>query len=141
MGQTCGAADPSQWMRMFGVETDSRDTSDLIRTAESISTEKIDELVPRLQQLFGKAPERSVVNERSIRLSVALKEIVEQEAQILHNPIFPALETTTPRRAWRGMMLEDGHGTSTWATSIRRSQSFCSPNSVRSACITATFST
>ena len=38
MGQTCGAADPSQWMRMFGIDIDSRDTSDLIRTAESIST-------------------------------------------------------------------------------------------------------
>ena len=28
MGQTCGVADPSQWMRMFGVDIDSRDTSD-----------------------------------------------------------------------------------------------------------------
>ena len=28
MGQTCGVADPSQWMRMFGVDIDSRDTTD-----------------------------------------------------------------------------------------------------------------
>ena len=31
MGQTCGVADPSQWMRMFGVDIDSRDTTELIR--------------------------------------------------------------------------------------------------------------
>ncbi len=29
MGQTCGVADPSQWMKIFGVDIDSRDTSDL----------------------------------------------------------------------------------------------------------------
>ena len=30
MGQTCGAADPSQWMKVFGVDIDSRDTTDLL---------------------------------------------------------------------------------------------------------------
>ena len=34
MGQTCGVADPSQWMRVFGVDIDSRDTTDLLETAE-----------------------------------------------------------------------------------------------------------
>ena len=28
MGQTCGVADPSQWMKVFGVDIDSRDTAD-----------------------------------------------------------------------------------------------------------------
>ena len=37
MGQTCGAADPSQWMRMFGVDIDSRDTTELKQAAEAIS--------------------------------------------------------------------------------------------------------
>src|SRR5215471_11501392 len=41
MGQTCGVADPSQWMRMFGVDIDSRDTSELIRAAEAISANEI----------------------------------------------------------------------------------------------------
>ena len=40
MGQTCGAADPSQWMRMFGIDIDSRDTTELKQTAEAISTER-----------------------------------------------------------------------------------------------------
>ena len=35
MGQTCGVADPSQWMRMFGVDIDSRDTTELIRAADA----------------------------------------------------------------------------------------------------------
>src|SRR5207248_8492619 len=34
MGQTCWVADASQWMRVFGVEIDSRDTSELLKTAE-----------------------------------------------------------------------------------------------------------
>ena len=55
MGQTCGAADPSQWMRMFGVDIDSRDTTEIIRTAERISPEEIKKLGPRLKNLFGAA--------------------------------------------------------------------------------------
>ena len=33
MGQTCGVADPSQWMRTFGIDIDSRDTTELLNTA------------------------------------------------------------------------------------------------------------
>jgi hypothetical protein len=40
MGQTCGVSDPSQWMRVFGVDIDSRDTAKLIRRAESITEER-----------------------------------------------------------------------------------------------------
>src|SRR5207253_11164969 len=79
MGQTCGVADPSQWMRMFGVDIDSRDTAELIRTAESISKDQIAALTPRLQKLVGSAPEPSVVNERSIHLYLALTQVVERE--------------------------------------------------------------
>ena len=79
MGQTCGAADPSQWMRMFGVDIDSRDTTEIIRIAERISPEEIKKLGPRLKQLFGVVPPDNVVNERSIRLYLALKQIVERE--------------------------------------------------------------
>src|SRR5216684_7259890 len=44
MGQTCGVADPSQWMRMFGVDIDSRDTTELIREAENVSAKEISDL-------------------------------------------------------------------------------------------------
>lgn len=79
MGQTCGVADPSQWMKVFGVDIDSRDTTQLIKRAESIPEEKIKEMEPRLTKLFGKAPERNPVNDRSIRLYLALRELVEEE--------------------------------------------------------------
>ena len=115
MGQTCGVADPSQWMRMFGVDIDSRDTSELIRTAESVSRDKIADLAPRLQKLFGKSPEPSIVNERSIRLYLALKEIVEREKFDFYTiQSFPGLGDDYAATCFaQSMMLEDGHGTST----------------------------
>jgi L-fucose isomerase-like protein len=115
MGQTCGVADPSQWMRMFGVDIDSRDTTDLIRTAESISREELRALAPRLQTLFGKTPDVSVVNERSIRLYLALKKTVERERFDFYTiQSFPGLGDNYSATCFaQSMMLEDGHGTST----------------------------
>ena len=115
MGQTCGAADPSQWMRMFGVDIDSRDTTAVIRAAEEITRKEIDALTPRLQKLFGRSPEGSVVNERSIRLYLALKKIVEQEKFDFYTiQSFPGLGDHYAATCFaQSMMLDDGHGTST----------------------------
>ncbi len=115
MGQTCGVADPSQWMRMFGVDIDSRDTTELIREAEKVSAKEISELQPRLQKLFGAAPESNVVNERSIRLYLALKKIVEREKFDFYTiQSFPGLGDDYSATCFaQSMMLEDGHGTST----------------------------
>jgi hypothetical protein len=115
MGQTCGAADPSQWMRMFGVDIDSRDTSELLRTAERIAQAEVAAVFPRLQKLFGKAPEATVVNERSIRLYLALKKVVEKERFDFYTiQSFPGLGDDYSATCFaQSMMLEDGHGTST----------------------------
>ncbi|MGZ4816659.1 MAG: L-arabinose isomerase family protein, partial [Terriglobales bacterium] len=115
MGQTCGAADPSQWMRMFGVDIDSRDTTELIRAAENISEAELAALQPRLKQLFGSAPERDAVNERSQRLYLALKKLVEQERFDFYTiQSFPGLGDNYSATCFaQSMMLEDGHGTST----------------------------
>lgn len=115
MGQTCGVADPSQWMRMFGVDIDSRDTTELIRTAENVPEQEIAELGPRLKRLFGKAPARNVVNDRSIRLYLALKEIVEREGFDFYTiQSFPGLGDDYSATCFaQSMMLEDGYGTST----------------------------
>jgi L-fucose isomerase-like protein len=115
MGQTCGVADPSQWMRMFGVDIDSRDTTELIREAEKVSAKEISGLQPRLQTLFGAAPERNVVNERSIRLYLALKKIVEREKFDFYTiQSFPGLGDDYSATCFaQSMMLEDGYGTST----------------------------
>ena len=115
MGQTCGAADPSQWMRMFGIDIDSRDTTELICAAENISEKELHELRPRLKKLFGAAPEKNLVNERSIRLYLALKKIVEKENFDFYTiQSFPGLGDDYSATCFaQSMMLEDGYGTST----------------------------
>ena len=115
MGQTCGVADPSQWMRMFGVDIDSRDTTELIRSAEKVSPKEISDLQPRLDKLFGTSPEKNLVNERSIRLYLALKKIVSQEKFDFYTiQSFPGLADDYSATCFaQSMMLEDGYGTST----------------------------
>ena len=115
MGQTCGTADPSQWMKMFGIDIDSRDTTELIQTAKNIPAEKIEELKPRITKLFGKFPDENVVNERSIRLYLALKEIVRKEKFDFYTiQSFPGMaDDYTASCFAQSMMLEDGCGTST----------------------------
>jgi L-fucose isomerase-like protein len=115
MGQTCGAADPSQWMRVFGVDIDSRDTTELIRKAEKLPAEAVTALEPRLKKLFGKTPERTIVNERSIRLYLALREMVSEEHFDFYTlQSFPGLGDDYSATCFaQSMMLEDGWGTST----------------------------
>ncbi len=115
MGQTCGAADPSQWMRMFGVDIDSRDTTELIKTAQAITQDEIDALAPRIKQLFGAMPEMNIVNERSIRLYLAISKIVQKEKWDFYTiQSFPGLGDEYAATCFaQSMMLEDGWGTST----------------------------
>lgn len=115
MGQTCGVADPSQWMRMFGIDIDSRDTTELIRAAEKISAREISNFQPRLKKLFGAAPEQNVVNERSIRLYLAIKKLVRKENFDFYTiQSFPGLGDNYSATCFaQSMMLEDGYGTST----------------------------
>ena len=115
MGQTCGVADPSQWMRVFGIDIDSRDTTRLINKSKSISSEKISGLMPRLKELFGKIPENDAVAERSIRLYLALKEIKEEDGFDFYTiQSFPGLGDDYAATCFaQSMMLEDGIPTST----------------------------
>ena len=115
MGQTCGVADPSQWMRMFGVDIDSRDTTELIRAAEAVTGAEIAEFQPRLEKLFGTAPEHNLVNERSIRLYLALKKLVTREKFDFYTiQSFPGLGDDYSATCFaQSIMLEDGCGTST----------------------------
>jgi len=115
MGQTCGVADPSQWMRMFGVDIDSRDTTELIRASDAVSSSELKAFAPRLKQLFSKLPDDNVVNERSIRLYLALKKTVEKEGFDFYTiQSFPGLGDDYSATCFaQSMMLEDGHPTST----------------------------
>lgn len=115
MGQTCGAADPSQWMRMFGIDIDSRDTTELTLAAQAISAEELNTLQPRLTQLFSKEPDRNAVTERSMRLYLALKKVVAKEKFDFYTiQSFPGLASDYSATCFaQSMMLEDGIGTST----------------------------
>lgn len=115
MGQTCGAADPSQWMKLFGVDIDSRDTTELIRTAQEIGQNELAALEPRIKQLFDTVPEQNVVNERSMRLYLAIKKLVAKNAWDFYTiQSFPGLADDYSATCFaQSMMLEDGCGTST----------------------------
>ena len=115
MGQTCGAADPSQWMKTFGVDIDSRDTTELIRTAREITDEELAALEPRIEKLFGSLPERDEVNERSMRLYLALKKLVAKNGWDFYTiQSFPGLGDDYGATCFaQSMMLDDGQGTST----------------------------
>ena len=115
MGQTCGAADPSQWMRMFGCDIDSRDTTELIKTADAIPAAELEALEPRIVKLFGKMPEKSLVNEKSMRLYLALKKLVQQNEWDFYTiQSFPGFGDDYCASCFaQSMMLEDGWGTST----------------------------
>ncbi|MDR3644876.1 MAG: hypothetical protein P4M02_07375 [Clostridia bacterium] len=115
MGQTCGVADPSQWMKVFGVDIDSRDTSQLLTRAESISEEEIKAMEPRFLKLFGTIPERNSVNDRSIRIYLAIRALMKEEKFDFYTiQSFPGLADDYAATCFaQSMMLEDGVGTST----------------------------
>jgi L-fucose isomerase-like protein len=115
MGQTCGAADPSQWMKRFGVDIDSRDTTELIRMAGQVQQAELDAIEARVRQLFGNLPEKNVVNERSMRLYLAMKKLVAQNGWDFYTiQSFPGLADDYAATCFaQSMMLEDGCGTST----------------------------
>ena len=102
-------------MRTFGIDIDSRDTTDLIRTAEKIPASELDALRPRLRELFGATPDPITVNDRSMRLYLALRETVRREGFDFYTiQSFPGLADDYAATCFaQSMMLEDGYGTST----------------------------
>ncbi|MBN2578535.1 MAG: hypothetical protein JXB10_06040 [Pirellulales bacterium] len=115
MGQTCGAADPSQWMKTFGIDIDSRDTGELLRAAKDVSPEEIEQARRRIQKLFAETIPADAVAERSLRLYLALKKFVAQERFDFYTiQSFPGLGDEYSATCFaQSMMLEDGYGTST----------------------------
>lgn len=115
MGQTCGAADPSQWMKMFGIDIDSRDTTELMRTADAITESELGAVRPRIEKFFGKLPPEDVVNEKSIRLYLAIKKLITQNKWDFYTiQSFPGLGDDYSASCFaQSMLLEDGYGTST----------------------------
>lgn len=115
MGQTCGAADPSQWMRQFGIDIDSRDTTELIKTAGEVSAEEILEARKAIQPLFADPIPDNETAGKSIRLYLALKKIVAREKWATYTiQSFPGLGDDYSATCFaQSMMLNEGMGTST----------------------------
>ena len=115
MGQACGVADPSQWMRMFGVDIDSRDTTELLEAARAVTDEEIDEVMPLIVERFGKAPEMDDTARRSVALYVALKKVIAKNGFDFYTiQSFPGLGDDYGATCFaQSMMLDDGMPTST----------------------------
>ncbi|MCE5187629.1 MAG: hypothetical protein LLF75_00360 [Eubacteriales bacterium] len=115
MGQNCGAADPSQWTKQFGMDIDSRDTTQLIEMAKGIPAGKVEEYRLGLSRWFHEIPEDSDVTRRSIRLYLAMKELKNQLGFDYYTiQSFPGLgDDYAATCLMQSMMLEEGVGTST----------------------------
>ena len=115
MGQTCGVTDPSQWMKVFGIDIDSRDTTELIDTAKKISHDEIKKARQDIQPFFADPIPEDETSERSIRLYLAIKKIVKKEHWDFYTiQSFPGLGDDYSATCFaQSMMLNEGVGTST----------------------------
>jgi L-fucose isomerase-like protein len=115
MGQTCGAADPSQWMRIFGIDIDSRDATELLNTAKAISKQEISEAKKRIRKYFSEPIPDDEQAGRSISLYLAIKKLVKKNEWDFYTiQSFPGLGDDYSATCFaQSMMLEDGTGTST----------------------------
>ena len=110
MGQTCGVADPSQWMKAFGIDIDTRDTTELVETAKSATNEEVEAVYKIIKEKFVEMPPRDDITERSIRLYIALKKLVEKyDVSFYTIQSFPGLADNYVASCFaQSMMLEDG---------------------------------
>jgi len=79
LGQTTGAADASQWMKVFGVDIDSRDTTQLIETAKRFTQDELKKVRADIQPLFSNPIMEGESVERCLRLYLAIKKVVKKE--------------------------------------------------------------
>ncbi|MBT3319139.1 MAG: hypothetical protein HN948_01020 [Clostridia bacterium] len=115
MGQNCGVADPSQWTKTFGMDIDSRDTTQLIETAKGISKEAVEEYRQSLTQWFHELPDDDETTSKSIRLYLAMKQLKEQLGFDYYTiQSFPGLgDDYSATCLMQSMMLNDRQATST----------------------------
>jgi hypothetical protein len=115
MGQTCGVADPSQWMKVFGVDIDSRDTTQLIRVAESFPASAVAKARKTIQPYFRMPVPSDDASSRSISLYLALRQLIASEGFDFYTiQSFPGFGDDYCATCFaQSMMLQAGVGTST----------------------------
>ena len=114
MGQNCGVADPSQWTKTFGIDIDTRDTTQLIRRAESLSEAEVEEYRQTLTRYFHELPPKTLETSRSIRLYLAMKQLKEEwDFDYYTVQSFPGIGDDYSTTCFlQSMMLEDRVATS-----------------------------
>lgn len=115
MGQTCGVADPAQWMKTFGLDIDSRDTAELVEIANNVSKEELTQARKEMQPFFSEPIPDDKLSDRSIRLYIAIKKILDQEEWDMYTiQSFPGLGDYYSATCFaQSMMLNDRVATST----------------------------
>jgi len=84
MGVNTGAVDPSEWLRLFGIDADHTDQLEIVRRAEKLDSEIVGTYVRWLQDSFGRVvyDQRRVTDEtveRAVRSYLATREIIEEK--------------------------------------------------------------
>jgi L-fucose isomerase len=115
MGQTCGVADPSQWMKVFGVDIDSRDTTMLLETARSVTQAELAAARAAVQPKFSVPIPEGEMADRSLRLYLAIKKVLAREGWDFYTiQSFPGLGDDYSATCFAQSLILDEHiGTST----------------------------
>lgn len=115
MGQTCGVADPAQWMRTFGIDIDSRDTMGLVEAARAVKPAEIRKVKKDIQPLFSVPVPEGEQADRSVALYIAIKRIMNMENWDAYTiQSFPGLGDYYGATCFaQSLMLNDRIGTST----------------------------
>jgi len=115
MGQTCGAADPSQWMKVFGVDIDTRDTTGLLEAARAVTPAELARLRAEIQPRFSVPIPDGEVADRSLRLYLAIDRILRKEGWDFYSiQSFPGLGNDYSATCFAQSLMLDRHvGTST----------------------------
>jgi hypothetical protein len=110
MGQTCGVADPSQWMKIFGVDIDSRDTTLLLETARAVTSEELIEAQKTVQTKFSTPIPQGELADRSLRLYLAIKRIIAKEGWDFYTiQSFPGLGDDYSATCFAQSLILDEH--------------------------------
>lgn len=79
MGILTGRVDANQWLKKFGIITGYTDQYTLVIEAERIDKKKVKDYYNMLDKEYKKIPEFNKVFENSIKISLALEDLIEKE--------------------------------------------------------------
>jgi hypothetical protein len=115
MGQTCGVADPSQWMKVFGVDIDSRDPAALLEAARAVTQAELIKVRAAIQPHFSDPIPEGELADRSLRLYIAIKKVIAKEGWDFYTiQSFPGLgDYYSATCLSQSLMLNEHIGTST----------------------------